>query len=382
MCPLLPGAAMSVTLSSAELEALARATETLLSPLNYAHVDGWRSAVNGELKTLLHADSAGFLLPVPDGLLLYSEEHDPAELNKYQEVVPPDMPDGTPLWAQMARAGVTTLANLYGRHYDVYLNSAYYNEYAGANRAHDTLAAAVSAGGVEARSMAILHVWHERPDGRLFGDKETALLRLLFPAFRAGTEMQLRWSGLRADLLNALDGLGQAVRVCTLTGATMHETPTLAELLQADQEPDALRAQLTSVADGVRRAVLAAGHGAAGAPLGPVVRPVHTATARYLARGSLYGGPPLGSTAFVLVGLERVSPAEPNEELVRETYGLTPAEVRVAMLVSQGKSNAAIARELFISPHTARRHTERVREKLNVQSRAQVGAKLLDLSAR
>ncbi|HZI76277.1 MAG TPA: LuxR C-terminal-related transcriptional regulator [Gemmatimonadales bacterium] len=57
-------------------------------------------------------------------------------------------------------------------------------------------------------------------------------------------------------------------------------------------------------------------------------------------------------------------------------YGLTRRERQVAELLARGKSNAAIARQLGISSHTARHHTQRVLAKLEVHSRAEAGAKL------
>jgi DNA-binding CsgD family transcriptional regulator len=62
-----------------------------------------------------------------------------------------------------------------------------------------------------------------------------------------------------------------------------------------------------------------------------------------------------------------------DEELKRR-FRLTPAEVRVARLLAQRRRNDEIARELFISPHTTRRHTESVLLKLNVSSRTRVAA--------
>src|SRR6478672_11926371 len=57
-------------------------------------------------------------------------------------------------------------------------------------------------------------------------------------------------------------------------------------------------------------------------------------------------------------------------------YGLTRREHQVADLLARGKSNATIARQLGISAHTARHHTQRVLAKLEVHSRAEAGAKL------
>jgi DNA-binding NarL/FixJ family response regulator len=62
-------------------------------------------------------------------------------------------------------------------------------------------------------------------------------------------------------------------------------------------------------------------------------------------------------------------------ELARR-FGLTRREVQVATLLAQGRSNQAIARELKISAHTARHHTQRVLSKLQVHSRGEAGAKI------
>jgi DNA-binding CsgD family transcriptional regulator len=65
------------------------------------------------------------------------------------------------------------------------------------------------------------------------------------------------------------------------------------------------------------------------------------------------------------------------EERRLETHGLTPREAEVADLLARGLSNAAVARRLDISPHTARHHTQRVLAKLGVHSRAEATARLL-----
>jgi DNA-binding NarL/FixJ family response regulator len=61
---------------------------------------------------------------------------------------------------------------------------------------------------------------------------------------------------------------------------------------------------------------------------------------------------------------------------LQRRYGLTLREVEVSKLLVQGRSNSAIARELCISAHTARHHTQRILCKLEVHSRAEAGAKL------
>lgn len=51
---------------------------------------------------------------------------------------------------------------------------------------------------------------------------------------------------------------------------------------------------------------------------------------------------------------------------------LTPVEVKVATLVAAGCSNPEIARELFLSAHTARTHVSHILAKLGVRSRVDI----------
>lgn len=363
---------MSIILSSADLKKVAGAVRLLTSPLDHGSVDGWRSAVNRHLREMLDADSVGFLLPVTDGLMLYSEEHDPASLARYPDYPPPPTVGGVPAFERINQLGVSTLERIYGRAYDRYLNSTYYNEYAGANGAHDTLAAGASLGGNDAYGMASLMLWHGRPDGRRFGEREVALMRLLFPAFRAGVESHVRWGEQREDLVHALDGLGQAALICSIAGRVLHVTPALAAVLEAEPEAAHLRAELRAT---VREACgSASGTGALVRPAGDLVREVRTGTARYRLRGCMYGGPSADGSLFAIVGLERLTPALPSAERIRERFGLTRRQADVALLLARRKTNAEIADELCISPHTARHHTEAVMSRLGVRNRRDVAS--------
>jgi DNA-binding NarL/FixJ family response regulator len=65
-----------------------------------------------------------------------------------------------------------------------------------------------------------------------------------------------------------------------------------------------------------------------------------------------------------------------GQSYLSRQFGLTRREEQVAQLLSEGRSNQAIARELHISAHTARHHTQRVLSKLEVHSRGEAGAKI------
>ena len=58
---------------------------------------------------------------------------------------------------------------------------------------------------------------------------------------------------------------------------------------------------------------------------------------------------------------------------------LSPRELEVLRLLSQGATGGQIAERLVISPHTAKRHTANILRKLGAQSRAGAIARAFDL---
>ena len=352
---------MSVTLSSADLDRLGRAVELLVSPLDHGGLDGWRSVVLGELRPLLGADSAGFLLVTPDAVPFYSDEQD--ELNKYPDAPPPPLADGVPALVRSAQIGVATMPMIYGDDLPLYLGSEHYNDHAAPHHAHDTLAATVPTSG-DGFGLSSLHFWHSRPTGPTFGDREVALLRVLRPAFQAGVRTALRWARQRDSLVDTVGAIGQAAAVSDLDGRLLHMTPALDDLMASDPDAEALRASVDAALDAVVSAAQGDGVGAA------FERSVATRTAAYTLRGCLYGGH-VGAP-LAIVSVEAVAVEVPPAAVLRERFGLTPRQADVARLLARRLSNAEIADALSVSPHTARHHVEAVLRKLGLHSRAAV----------
>ncbi len=72
------------------------------------------------------------------------------------------------------------------------------------------------------------------------------------------------------------------------------------------------------------------------------------------------------------VGIPARSTGLPRpSELVR-WFDLTRREAQVARRLAIRRTNAEIAREMHVSEHTVRRHTERVLRKLRISSRREV----------
>ena len=101
----------------------------------------------------------------------------------------------------------------------------------------------------------------------------------------------------------------------------------------------------------------------------------------YTTAGELLGGMHFSTesaddiTDLAHDGLCLIAPAVKNlvQSLPRpmETAPLSTREVEVLELIAQGKSNAAIAADLFIAPRTAATHIEHILSKLGAANRAQ-----------
>jgi DNA-binding CsgD family transcriptional regulator len=172
----------------------------------------------------------------------------------------------------------------------------------------------------------------------------------------------------RAAFLGLLDGLGQAIVVVDRRGRMVYETSRLAAELSDEPE----RAFVKSA---MREAAVAAFN----APANGIdaARPIATDSARYRIGVTVYRDPIDDSAgAFGIALLERRTPRRATAEELRERFGLTAAESRVALLLAEGLDNRAIALALEISWHTARRHTEKVIRKLGVPNRGHVGVAL------
>ena len=365
---------MSIRLSRKQVEQVRTAIRLLASPMEHASVDGWRSAVNRHMKEMLAADSAGFVLPVPNGPLLYSEEHDPAATAKFGDLLPPDMPDGRPLWVKGIELGVATMDSIYDGDASPYWNSAYYNEFARPNDAAQTLGALMSLGACAPKGAAALQLWRNARNPVRFNQNDIDLVRLVFPALQVGVENYVRYGSDTAAFLRVCDDLGSALLICDTLGRIVHQTPALDALLALEPEADGVRCALRRLAGNLSRLIIGPDLKGAG---GPVDTRVETSTsgARYVMRGScMHASWTTGP--WIMVALERVTPPPKTCAELRARFGLTEAEARVALLLITGRTAKQIAAVLGISWSTARRHTERVYLKAQVRSRTELIARV------
>lgn len=371
--------AMNLTLTSGDRAQLFHAQETLLSLLEYETVDRWRSDVNDQIKQLVGADKALFMLPGVEGPRVYSEEFELSKVNEYPAQLHP-LDARYSIWEAVVKLGVADREMFWGDWLNQYYRSPYYNEYVVPIRGFHGVSMAVAlddarsknAGVYNEDTVAQIVVHHDTPKQSPFGERGVAMLRLLYPAFLSGVRTAQQLNVRRSVLLRTCDASDTPILVVDRLGKAIHRTPALTALLNADPESETVESAIQRVA---RRFVR--GNGGADTPDAPPVAVVKTAHSCYRVYGvrSTRDLAEVGAAALILVKPSR-APITTLKGL-QDRFDLTPRQAEVAQLLARRKTNPEIADALCISPHTARHHTEAVLQKLDISSRRDVHPRLL-----
>ena len=216
---------------------------------------------------------------------------------------------------------------------------------------------------------------HRRPP---FGDEEAALLALLLPALRVAHHAHTTAAARTAAAVALLDAGAEALVVLAPDGRTLHRNAALGALLAAEPERERLEDAMARAGRGLRAVCGARADASsvaatlAGTP--PEIA-VATARARYAVRARLAPAAVWGAPGVVLVSVARDA-AVPSARDAARALGLTPREAEVARLLADRLTNAELAGALGISAHTARHHTQRVMQKLGVDSRRELAMRL------
>ncbi|MDP1861299.1 MAG: LuxR C-terminal-related transcriptional regulator [Gemmatimonadaceae bacterium] len=241
------------------------------------------------------------------------------------------------------------------------------------NGVHDAIAYVLHWPEDKALAMIELH-------GRTLGTPRLStegeeILQLLLPSLRAGMRMIQSLGKHREALASKLDSLGVALCVCARDGTVVHRSPLVAELLSNDP-------QANTVMQGVRRVAQTVAPQRNGMPtdrvfVAPVAQEiVQTAHGRYRLSAALAADPMRFGASDVMVTVGAMAQPALTPAVLATRFRMSKREAEVAVLLAQGARNAPIAKALSLSPHTVRRHTERVLAKLDVVNRSEAAAKL------
>jgi DNA-binding CsgD family transcriptional regulator len=218
-----------------------------------------------------------------------------------------------------------------------------------------------------------------------FAEAEVTLLKRLLPylqrSLRAG-QLLRRTQSVRQAALDALDAMPMGVLLLSTGGAVLGANRAAREVMAARDVLTVGRGGLELVEEGRRRRfrdVVAAAPGRAGGnrPSGPIAlslpRPAELRPLSLLiwpVPEASRGGPEEPAAVVFIGDPDRA--AEIDEERLRQIYGLTAAEARVAALLAQGHRLEEIADLLGVAYETTRKHLKKVLAKMRTDRQAEV----------
>jgi DNA-binding CsgD family transcriptional regulator len=371
---------MPFMLSTDDLLALENAIATAVSALDFDSPEAWGLAVLTAAQMMLGADHGYVGVPTSAGVQIRAS--DPSAANAMRDYL---------AYYQRLDVGFNIKRRELGLevyHSDDFTPPAelkqteFYTDWLKPYRLLDAMGMATHLSG---HSFPVgVNVYHES-ERRRFGARGMRLLRLLLPAFKAGARSLVEAHERRNDLARAIDLLGGGVSIYDLSGRVVHQNPTMSSVIEgADAQG---RGRLTAAVAKVVQALQAIAEVArrrdsktsdSDTRFSPVELEGIVGSVQYRVRGILLGEGTLDAQPRILVRVETFGQPLPTREELTRRFRLTAREAEVALALSRGASNAEVAQQLAISPHTAERHTERVLLKLGVHSRAAVVAKVHD----
>ena len=262
-----------------------------------------------------------------------------------------------------------------------YTNSRLYKDWTRKYGFHDNLQTILDKSVTRYSGLSFLRL---HGDG-LYRSEDIAFLRQLVPhvrrAIAIGDLLDVR--SLGHDLLSAtLDALAVGIVIVDGKGRILHSNVSAARLMEERdrirREGDFLSAACATCAGGLRSAIKAAGADLAhGEVRAGVAVPIEAGDGRDLAawvlpldrglRGEL-AAPLAARVAIFIREIGNTSPF-PGELFVKR-YGISPAECRVLMILTQGKTPSETADVLGLTLSTVKTHMARLFEKTQTSGQA------------
>ncbi|NBC16556.1 MAG: hypothetical protein GVY18_04470 [Bacteroidetes bacterium] len=365
---------MTLRLTSEKQQQMTGLLRTLLAPLDYEETDDWRYEVAMGLAEVFGADRGYFSLPLAETFYIYPQYISPAVLQTYPDHIR-EYNRRYGLWKRAVALGVHCRKALLKPWWDEIKRGMYMQEFIPAIRGYGSVCASVLLDPndePEADTVGQLAVHYDAPQSPSDDERNESMMRLLYPSFAAGlrTFAALRYHQER--LGQTLDALNLPALLCNADGRSLHQTPALTHLLELDPEGSTVRDAMLDLAKHFIEGTDGDGdfHETLKSASGTVVQ---TTVNTYHVNVTF---PPtaIGMECGVLVCLRPDHPPPASQRTLEHQFSLTPQQARVALLLAQRNTNREIAETLYISPHTARHHTEQVLRKLGISSRREVRA--------
>lgn len=352
----------SITLDTHDQKLFAEALRALVS-VDAAQPETWERRVLRSLKRLVRAERGGFFYTsgadLPAGT---SDDYDDGVMAAYRAYYGERDPGRQRLVA--GGDPVFSRARLFGGDLDPLVRSECYNDFLAPASMGDSTGMALPDEGHGSPGMIALHRSDFGSDD--FAHTAPALLRLLYPAFVSGWRARRRLDRETGDLARIVDALPEATAAYSADGRLLHANPRLRDHLSARSGGE-LRRSLDRVV--AASGELLRGEGPADAPADPA------SPSGFRLRVTLLHSVLPRPVVLVTAESARAARVPSSKELIRR-FGLTRRQAEVATLLARRLTNPEIAERLFISPHTAKRHTEAVMEKIGLRDRRLIADRL------
>jgi DNA-binding CsgD family transcriptional regulator/PAS domain-containing protein len=265
-----------------------------------------------------------------------------------------------------------------------YRRTAFYNDF---GRFCDLM------GGISAviraeRSVSAMLNASQRSGGREFDEGDVQLLRQLLPHLQRAFQLHERFTGLAQartaaeDVIDKLPFgvvmLGGAGRVVLVNRAAEQILSSRDGLTLRNKTLEAASGQQTTQLRALIAGAIAASRGerlSSGGPLAvsrpSLRRPLQVLVTPLRAVGAPFSLGTAAPCAAVFISDPELEPLT-NDAILRQFFGLTPAETRLAILLLQHKSVEESAESLHISLNTARTHLKKLFEKTGTRRQSEL----------
>jgi len=343
----------------------------LINPLEFASLDDWRAEVSQRLKEILGADKCVFQFPSLDGSLFYTKDYDINAINEFPDRVS-HLDKRYDLWNKAINFGVFDRKMLFGNNLKEVIKDEYYTNYVRKIRAFDSLIMCVKLGyEVDARDGAMIMFHHDNESGPFFGVREMNLLRLLKHCFDYGVQAVYKLQPYRLNFGIIMDTLPDGVVLLDHRGKLLHFNSALKKIKESSN-----KIEWNLFWNNILHY---------GSEIVKNTNIINNKTKKIQCdiSGNIYDvlfvllndNVVAGKRCVVILVSEKINSINLSDLQVR--FKLTPKEAEVTRLLAKGLPNKEIAQQIGLSPHTIRRHTEHIFEKLGINSRAEVAIRII-----
>ena len=362
-------------LSAGDIAALERASTVLLSPFAYENASAWRRAACRAVEECVGGEGSSHALPLAGEPMIAASP----EIERTLDAIFPPPPWMVEALTVRRRALALDVAD-WEELFDVRAvrGAPFYNDVV---RPHHLLAPLMMLAetGEAPLPAAVTVYFTDERSARAHAHHRKQLLRLLFPAFRAGLDAFLSFGHNTAALTALAEDACVGVLILEPSGARARENDFFRQLMSSEPERDRVRVEAMRA---MRVAKNLGGSPGAPSPTRPTHTEIRTGTARYRVSATFLADRGVPQSMLPVALVERLGDKPLTGRELGTRYLLTRREIETAMLVRHGLPTRQIASELGISVNTARRHVERILEKLDVTNRTAAAAKISGQCAR